>query len=90
MTIDMSTTRIEQLAEQCEVWHTYGDCDRCEVDIGTFAKLIVQEYVLQKSNLLNDNAIDNYLSNAIKNGWYPVNEDSYRQGFVDAVKEVLK
>lgn len=35
--------KIRELADQCEVWHTYGDCDRCEVDIEAFAQLIVNE-----------------------------------------------
>ena len=34
--------KIRELAEQCEVWHSYEDCDRCEVDVEKFAKLILQ------------------------------------------------
>jgi hypothetical protein len=33
-----------------------------------------------------EDAVDNALANAIKAGWYPVNEDSYRQGFWDGIK----
>ena len=35
--------KIKELAEQCEVWHSYEDCDSCEVDIEVFAQLIVNE-----------------------------------------------
>ena len=35
--------KIRALAKQCEVWHSYEDCDRCEVDIEVFAQLIVNE-----------------------------------------------
>ena len=35
--------KIRELAKQCEVWHSYEDCDRCEVDIEVFAQLIVNE-----------------------------------------------
>lgn len=39
-----------------------------------------------KQEPLSEDAVDKYLANAIKDVWYPVNEDSYRQGFWDAVK----
>lgn len=35
--------RIESLIELSEVWDTDGDVDKCEVDLHTFAKLIVRE-----------------------------------------------
>jgi hypothetical protein len=34
--------KIRALAEQCEVWHSYDDCDSCEVDVEKFAVLILQ------------------------------------------------
>jgi hypothetical protein len=40
----------------------------------------------QKNNPLSEDDVDTCLSNAINNGWYPVDEDSYRQGFLDAGK----
>ena len=84
LTLEMRE-KIAELAEECEVWHTYEDCDRCEVDIEAFAKLIIQEYVPQKQESLSENVVDNCLAKAIKDGWYPINEDSYRQGFWDGV-----
>jgi hypothetical protein len=39
--------KIRALAEQCEVWHSYDDCDSCEVDIEVFAQLIIQECMEQ-------------------------------------------
>ena len=35
--------RIESLIELAEVWNTDGDVDKCEVDLYTFAELIVRE-----------------------------------------------
>lgn len=40
----------------------------------------------QKREPLSEDAVDSSLANAIKAGWYPVNEDSYRQGFWDGIK----
>jgi hypothetical protein len=78
--------KIAELADKCEVWNIDGDYDISKVDLEKFAELIIQEYVLQKREFLSNDAIDTCLSNAIINGWYPVDEDSYRQGFFDAVK----
>ena len=51
-------SRILELAEQCEVWHTYEDCDRCEVDIEAFAKLIIKECLSLSSDLNPFDAMD--------------------------------
>ena len=37
---------------------------------------------------VGEDAVNKCLANAIKDGWYPVNEDSYRQGFWDAVESL--
>jgi hypothetical protein len=84
--MEISREMVQKLAGECEIWNIDGDYDKYEIDLEKFAELIIQKYVLQKSNILNDDAIHTSLSNAIKDGWYPVNEDSYRQGFLDAVK----
>lgn len=49
--------KIKELAEQSEVWHRYDDCDRCEVDVEVFSKLIIQECV---------NIVDDYSSEILK------------------------
>lgn len=34
--------RIQELAEQAEVWNTAGDEDKCEVDLEKFAELLLR------------------------------------------------
>ena len=53
--------KINELAEKCEVWHTYEDCDRCEVDIEAFAKLIIQEHLSVWEMMDNGNKVAGYV-----------------------------
>jgi hypothetical protein len=56
MTIEICSKKIQELAGECEIWNIDGDYDKYEIDLEKFAKLIIQKYVLQKSNILNDDA----------------------------------
>jgi len=58
MTLEIKE-KIAELADKCEVWNIDGDYDESKVDLEKFAKLIIQEYVLQKREFLsNDDAIN--------------------------------
>jgi hypothetical protein len=54
--------KIKELALQAEVWNTDGDYDKCEVDLGVFAKLIIQECIR-----LCDEIEDDYLKGEDRN-----------------------
>ena len=53
--------KIKELAEQCEVWHSYEDCDRCEVDVEKFAELIIREHLIVWEMMDNGNKVAGYV-----------------------------
>ena len=58
-------------------------------DFGSELILETKELLAQpEQEPVGEDAVNKCLANAIKDGWYPVNEDSYRQGFWDAVESL--